>query len=386
MLTTPLIVPDTDDPDKETSDRLMSRQEKFLKLSQSIKRKLSSIETSQKIQLIGQKYGFELLRLANITRLVREYYFGETHLESFPTEIEKRMSVSLLTAQEIARYIKSEIIDWDPWGEYIARLPKLPIREIAVKHPKIAETEITGGYIEPKNPEAELSDPTIKNWVRDYVSYLGHGQHPPMERTQYLFHGKNAKDLSSPDREKLGIILKSFDENIPLPVDEENGEIVFDSVISEQRPVNSNPKPTNIPKTQPLSQRQEPFIKPYAPTSQPQRRIPPRPAPQSISTPPYRPASTRSEQTSSPRRETPPAANPEIDKFFNVPESPDIPPMKIRSITEHNEPRAMPAPNNRPIVQPTQSENRPQHKIIDPFSKKMAEPRLNGNIVDLSEQ
>lgn len=419
ILTTPLVVPMTDNPDDETSDQLMSRQEKFLKLSQGIKKKLSRVETSQKIQVIGQKYGFELLRLANIARLIREYYFGEVQFENFPAEIEKKMGVSLLTAQEITRYLKQEIIDWDPWSEYLAKLPKMPIREIVAKHPKVADTEITAEYIELKGSD-DLADPSIKNWLKDYVSHLGYNPHSQMDRTQYIFHSENGNNLSSQDREKLGIILKSFDENIPLPVDEENQEIVFDIVEQKPKPV---PQPSFAKAT---AGKQKSFIKPYAPIpardatrnvaggSRPQRQAPvqalppqniirPNPVPQptqemvhpDFATQPNK--QVNSSPHISPRMGS--EADREINKYFSAPETPDIPSIKIHSITEHNEPKiAQQVPPKQNIQrsvspgpisaqqQPKQA-SRPKYKIIDPFfSKPRPEPRLDGNIVDLSEQ
>jgi len=410
VLTTPVLVPFAGE-----ANNLENEQRKFLVLPDNVKYKLSRIDISQKIQVIGQKYQFELLRLANITRLIREYYFGEVRFENFPKEIEKRMGVSLLTAQEITRYIKSEIIDWDPWAEYLAKLPKLPIREIAQKYPKMANMEITAGYIELKGSE-DLEDPTIKNWLKDYVSHLGYDRHSQMDRAQYLFHSENGKDLSSQDREKLGIILKSFDENIPLPVDEENGEIVFDGI--EKTSPQPSPykgegvtRPLPEKKSQPTPIKQDSFIKPYSPIQQPQKQAS-RPLP-------HRSPAGEAGQASSPQpTQTSPqpspyqgeGAHPEINKYFSAPESLEIPEIKIHSITEHNEtpshipPRAgseagkqeiAPSMNiQRPIqtlphrqASSPQPEARPKYKIIDPFfSKPMPEPRLDGNIVDLSDR
>jgi hypothetical protein len=424
ILTTPLVVPITDDPDSETSNQLISRQEKFLKLSQGIKKKLSRVETSQKIQVIGQKYNFELLRLANITRLIREYYFGEVRLENFPAEIEKRMGVSLLTAQEITRYIKSEIIDWDPWAEYLTKLPKMSVREMFEKKLKIIDTEITSGYVELRGSE-DLEDPTIKNWLQDYVSHLGYEKHSQMDRTQYLFHSENGRDLNSQDREKLGIILRSFDENIPLPVDEENGEIVFDELISEPQPKTDQPMAdaskfvinTQIPKPQSTP---DSFIKPYSPVQQPTKQtpMPARTVPTQNFVRPN-PASSRliSGQTASklapqsqPPTQTPPVAripykattsDPELNKYFEAPEASEIPEIKIHSMTEYNEPKPAPQVLPRPNIQrpvqtspqplplrqtssPPQPGDRPKYRVINPFEPRISEPKLDGNIVDLS--
>jgi hypothetical protein len=269
-LTTPMLVSVSQNPDSETKEMITKRHGRFLKLPEKTKDKLASVLTSQKIQSIGRKYAFDLLRLANITRLVREYYFGEVRLEDFPREIERRMGVSLLTAQEIARYLKTEIIDWDPWAEYLASLPKASAREILTRFPKVAEQEITGGFLELKGSE-DIFEPTIRNWLRDYVQHLGQERHSNIDRMNYLFHTENTRSLLSTDREKLGIILRSFDENTPLAVDLENNEVVFD--ISET-PANkgstfslsdksSNSSRSNLGQ-KPVS---ENFIKPYPPIS-----------------------------------------------------------------------------------------------------------------------
>lgn len=416
----------TENPSDETSVQIIGRQEKFVRLEKKLRYKLASYDTGQKIKSIGQKYQFEIPRLANITRLIREYYFGEVRLEDFPREIEQRMGVNLLTAQEITRYIKQEIIDWDPWGQYLAKLPTMSVRSIIQQYPHIADMEITSGYVELRGSD-DLSDPSIKNWIHDYVLHVGQGQHAHMEQTEYLFHSENAKNLSSPDREKLGIILKSFDENIPLPVDEESREIVFDSVISEpthippraesrvggQRPAINNSSASALPKPQTT-----PFIKPYAPVQQrpePQHIIKPNPVPQpQRQSPPAPPEENfHPNLVSLPNRK----ANENIDKIFNTPESRlpetprdptsndaggEIPGIRVHSITERNVPPVRPqAPPQllapRPVApsQPMpprpnstrgeqESAPRPKYRIIDPFSAPMTEPRINGNIVDLS--
>jgi hypothetical protein len=298
--TTPARVFSTQNPDDETDEQIDIRIDRFSRLPKKIQSKLSALELSGKIQFIGQKYNFDLLRLANITRLIREFYFGEIRLEDFPREVEKRMGVSLLTAQEISRYLKTEILDWDPWAEYVATLPKFPIRELLVKFPEIGDQLITENEIEIKN-FPEPMRPSIRNWLHDYTQHLGQERHSSMQRMDYVFHSENTKRLSSPDREKLAIILRSFDDNEPLPIDQENNEVLFDAVenrseipksfppkgimakkpeaaanfASSQAPSahisspdftrqpNNNPSPPKIPSAE--------FIKPYPQTAPPKQ-------------------------------------------------------------------------------------------------------------------
>jgi|GEM_PF-955424 len=249
--TVPARVFSTQNPDDETDEQMNMRINRFASLPKKIQGKLSSFEISKKIQKIGQKYNFDLLRLANVTRLVREYYFGEMPLENFPREIEKRMGVSLFTAQEISRYLKTEILDWDPWTEYVASLPKAPLRELLVKIPEIGDQLITEDEIEIKNFPEPLR-PSVRNWLHDYTQHLGQDRHSSMQRMDYVFHSENTKKLSSPDREKLAIILRSFDDNEPLPFDQEKSEVLFDAVENKlEMPSSFPPGGVMMKKTEP---------------------------------------------------------------------------------------------------------------------------------------
>jgi hypothetical protein len=233
-LTTPVYVPLTENPDDETFAEKLERYRKFEKLPEAVRYKLVDPKTSRKIKAIGRKYNFDALHLANITRIIREYYFGEAHLENFPREIEKRMGISPLVSQEITDYIQLEIIKWDAWGEYLAKLPKVTARELDARYPRTAEREITNDYIEFKDRPDQIFDPSIKNWLRDYISHMGQTNRSDIERTNYLFHTKNTEKLTSQERERLSILLKSFDENIPLAIDTETQEVVFEN-LAESR-------------------------------------------------------------------------------------------------------------------------------------------------------
>jgi hypothetical protein len=61
-----------------------------------------------------------------------------------------------------------------------------------------------------------------------------------MQRTDYIFHSENTKSLASPEREKLAIILKSFDDNDPLLIDGESQEVVFESPAKKEAPPRSS--------------------------------------------------------------------------------------------------------------------------------------------------
>ncbi|NCA94078.1 MAG: hypothetical protein EOM84_02750, partial [Sphingobacteriia bacterium] len=90
-------------PDDETTEQVIDRQDRFIKLPENIKDKLVSHETADKIKAIGAHYNLELLQMAPIARVIRSYYFGEVKLDDFASIIEKESKISKEDAENIAR-------------------------------------------------------------------------------------------------------------------------------------------------------------------------------------------------------------------------------------------------------------------------------------------
>jgi len=134
---------------------------------------------------------------------------------------------------------------------------KLTVKEALRKFGKLGEQAVTAGPIKLKQFDQPVR-PSVRNWLYDYTSQLGQTGHSSMDRTTYLFRSDNAKNLSSPEREKLAIILKSFDENTPLPIDGERQEVVFERPSVPSVPIQRNV--ASVPKQQSPP---EVFIKPY---------------------------------------------------------------------------------------------------------------------------
>ncbi|NLC30602.1 MAG: hypothetical protein GX765_00935, partial [Candidatus Moranbacteria bacterium] len=109
MCTAPQAVFSTLNPDDETTEQVIDRQDRFIKLPENIKDKLVSHETADKIKAIGAHYKLELLQMAPIARVIRSYYFGEVKLDDFASIIEKESKISKEDAENIARYVKDRI-------------------------------------------------------------------------------------------------------------------------------------------------------------------------------------------------------------------------------------------------------------------------------------
>ncbi len=65
--------------------------------------------------------------------------------------------------------------------------------------------------------------PTLDNWIKDYVHYLGAGYHNSLQRAQYLAKSPNALELDSKERESLRCFLLSYDENMPIDIENQEG-------------------------------------------------------------------------------------------------------------------------------------------------------------------
>lgn len=213
-------------PDDETFEQVVERQDKFLKLSELIKNKLVSHETAEIIKAIGKHYNLELLQMAPIARVIRSYYFGEVKLDDFADVIMKESKISLEDAQNIARHITEKIIKRE--APVIAAVPtiKMTIAQAIEKYPEINDQILTNVSIE---VDRQMTRPTIKNWTRDYFNVVGPDNRDIMKRSSYLYHSKNVKNLSATERQKLSSLLKSLDEGFLLRVDADKKEIVFDS-------------------------------------------------------------------------------------------------------------------------------------------------------------
>jgi hypothetical protein len=103
---------------------------------------------------------------------------------------------------------------------------KLTLSEALKKYPNLGEQPISGSPIKIKLFPDPVR-PSVKNWIADYHAVLGAGAHGVMERGNYLYHSENAKRLTAGERQKLAIVLKSLDENLPLTIDPNRQEIIF---------------------------------------------------------------------------------------------------------------------------------------------------------------
>jgi len=237
----------TKNPKAETPEQSSQRHKDFYKLPENIQDKFLSEETSQKIQQIGNSFNLQLLQMADISRAIRAYYFGELKLEDMPAVLAREIPIDLAKAQEISRMVIQKIINDNSVEEASqAKLVQITVADALKAYPEVGEQLITSEKIVLKNFPDPVR-PCLKNWLADFTFTLGRDKHTAMDRGIYLFQSANGKRLNSQDRNKLAFVLKAFDEGLQVSVNKDTRQIIFQAAIEADESLNPNVKAQIVP-------------------------------------------------------------------------------------------------------------------------------------------
>jgi len=102
----------------------------------------------------------------------------------------------------------------------------LPLLQVLSKYENLGNQLITNDRIRVKSQQEPVR-PSLLYWLKYYRDELGIGQHNSVERGDFLFRSENGRKLSPEERERVNLILKSIEENLPLSIDTESQEIIF---------------------------------------------------------------------------------------------------------------------------------------------------------------
>lgn len=177
------------------------------------------------------------------------YKFPEEFPEALPllSEWEKKKSKSTLSEEEAHKKTlaaESWYLDWKRQNEQVqvseavtkeSQTVSLPLLDAMAKYQRLSEQSITEDRITVKG-ESQPVRGSLRNWVRHYRDALGIRKHSAMERGQFLFQGENTKRLEAADREKLSLLFRSLDENVPVSIDVERQEVIFPAFEEKATP------------------------------------------------------------------------------------------------------------------------------------------------------
>jgi len=103
------------------------------------------------------------------------------------------------------------------------------IEDLIRKFPKVADQLISEQSIQLLF-NGEWVKPVVSNWLADYRAYAGAGNHEINERSDFLMRSPNVQKLNVSERERLALLLRSYDEQYPLPFSVARQEILFERV------------------------------------------------------------------------------------------------------------------------------------------------------------
>lgn len=223
---TPVLVWATKNPDDETREQVIENHERFRKLPFEAKYKLGFQYTPEVIKKIGEEFGMDPLKLASISRALRNFYFGDIKKRDISRFLGEEMEISLEQANRVANTIIKRIIEAPIPKEASEQVDNLPLLDAIAKYQRLSEQTVTEDRIVVKGESSPVRG-SLRNWLRHYRDAVGIRKHSTMERGQFLFQGDNTKRLSAMERERVSFLLKSLDENTPVSIDTDRQEIIF---------------------------------------------------------------------------------------------------------------------------------------------------------------
>lgn len=189
-----------------------------------------------------EKLGFDdakakkisLIILGEILFPIGDFYPGvEDQIRALGGEIPKTKPISIdqqMIKREEEMNAMSEMEERREEEAAKDMIVSLPITELAKEYPQVEsqqigsqESIIVGGSDVPMKPE-------IKYWMKDYMEKAGYRVHSNLDRVQYVYHDKNTKNMNEEERRQLGLVLKSLDEEMPLPYSTKRGKIDFSKI------------------------------------------------------------------------------------------------------------------------------------------------------------
>ncbi len=211
--------------------------DKYNELPINIKLGLGSIEVRQEIKKFAGK--FNLINeksLGEISRIIRDVYVYLIKREDIKKRLkeilrlnEKVVNESISSIAKIVALVKD--VGNKKSEEYFE---KLPLKKALEKYESISMEEVTSGRILDKKNDKYI-EPTVGNWIEDYINSAGSGVHTKLERGKYLNNSVNTKNLEKEDRKKIEKLIKSYDENSNLIIDREEKIVLWNAHDDESQ-------------------------------------------------------------------------------------------------------------------------------------------------------
>ncbi len=235
---------------------------------------LTSKEIFLQLQFLQKKFGLNNASVAYISLFIRKIFFKEMTLQECEVKIASMLEMiggrDPHQAKDIVLFIQNNILTIEPKlviqneEEMTSKKTALsiPLLQALSRYERLGNQLITKERIRIKS-QSDPVRPSLSYWIKCYRDELGVGHHDSVVRGNFLFRSENGKKLSSEDRERVSLLIKSIEENLPLTIDTEHQEILFPAFSTfdvnapkemkgEEKPLVTKPPVIPIP-SQPLS-------------------------------------------------------------------------------------------------------------------------------------
>lgn len=247
---------------------------------------LFSEEATKNVRELAKKFNLNPEQTAGLATLTGLATLKEFPLANLITELKESLNLDEATAKQLALAtaqtqflsIRDHLIETEGFirqlgGSLPATLPALlkpspstplssattttstpitvqkTLRQIAKDNKELLNQNLTEFPIKIAEFDQPVK-PTIKNWLVDYVKVKGAGHHEPLERSDYLFNNQNAKALPEEERSLVSEILRAYDDDLPLPINEATQTVLLEKLLEPAKPLKKQttvPPPNNKP-------------------------------------------------------------------------------------------------------------------------------------------
>lgn len=229
---------------EEINGGVMSKAEvqdvwsRFGTLSVNTRDVLTSEELPLKLKALQEKLGSDDTITESLSVLIRWYFFEDIDGEGLRTSLNTVVGEK---ADEVFKYIQKEILTIKPQPKveevpeeevlkHVATTVRLPLLQALSKYEQLGNQLITEERLKLKS-QAETVRPSLLYWIKYYRDELGVGHHSSVDRGNFLFRSENGKKLTPEERERVNLVLRSVEENIPLDIDTEQSIILFPAFV-----------------------------------------------------------------------------------------------------------------------------------------------------------
>lgn len=219
-------------------------------------------ELPDRIEELQTKFRLEEDQTANVSFLIRQYYFGEIKLEALRAALleiashapgaweffqERVLSVKPTIGEEKSAPASQELSEVSA-PRSAQEAVALPLLQALSRYPELASQQITSEKIRIRS-EREPVRPTLMHWLKYYRDELGIGYHDSVQRGQFLYRSENGRRLSPEERERINLVLKSVEDELPLSIDPERKTVCFPAFEKSAAPVPPKDVPPAPPRT-----------------------------------------------------------------------------------------------------------------------------------------